>query len=196
MTEHITLTQIRDAAKMLADARRELEIRAKLQEEAIEAAVAPIIERHRAGLEAAADLQAEASTALFRLLSAAPSLFPAGRRSIKVDTISAGYRKAEDTLDWPDDQTLIDRIADVCPEMFPTLVRTEHSLVMDALTQLDAPLQRRLGIRRITGADNPYITYTDGDIGRMVKALLADYAKRADEAPKPKKGKVKARATA
>lgn len=194
----ITLADIRSAAEMLASANREMTIRAKAQEEEIAALVAPIAERHRPGLEAAANLRANAQEGLMTLLNAAPNLFQGKKRSLTVDGVRGGYRKQEDTIDWEDDAQVIARIRSLIPDMEAVLIRTEESLVVDGIAQLDALTQRKIGVRRVPGIDQPFITIGETDVDKLVKTILASIASRVGEedSPKARKSKAKVKATA
>jgi len=188
------LTEIRAAAQRLADARRESVSRATALETAINTAITPIYAMHRVGLDAAAEEEAAARAELQGLVEAAPQLF-SRPRSIAQDGVKCGYRKSEDTLDWEDEASVINRIR-ALPEMAELaalLIRTEESLNVAALSELDAKSRTRLGIRLIPGIDQAFISYTDSDVEKMVKAILADAAKRQgeDDAPAKKKGKAK-----
>lgn len=193
-TPTISLDQIRIAADRLAIAHTATTARAALCQDEIKAAIQPIYDRHRSSLDAAADEEAAAHRALLDLLEAAPNLF-VKPRSINVNGVRAGYRKAEDQLDWGEDAALIKRIRALLPEQADLLIRTEESLVADALVQLDAKQHRALGISRITGADNPYVTVGSADVEKLAQALIADAIRRQgeDEKPKERKGKAKAK---
>lgn len=195
MTQAITLADIRFAAELLATANREMTIRAKAQEEEIALLVAPIAERHRAGLEAAANRRANAHDALMTLLNAAPGLFQGKKRSLTVDGVRAGYRKQEDAIDWEDEAQVIQRIRALLDDQEAVLIRTEESLVVDAIAQLDAATQRKIGVRRVPGIDQAFVTVGETDVDKLVKTIMASIASRVGEEDGPKvkksKGKVK-----
>lgn len=187
------ITEIRAAAQRLATAHRESVSRATVLETAINAAITPLYWQHHAGLDAAAEEEAAAKADLQKLLDAAPQLFSRPRSST-VDGVKFGYRKQEDALDWDDEASVITRIR-ALPELADlaaVLVRTEEALNIGSLTELTAAQQRKIGVRRISGIDQSFISFGDSDVEKMVKAILADAAKRQgeDEAPK-KKGKTK-----
>lgn len=189
----ITLTEIRAAAQRLANAHRESVSRAAALENELNAAIAPIYAAHRTGLDTAAEEEATAKSALQMLIDAAPQLF-SRPRSILVDGVKSGYRKAEDELDWDDTTMVINRIR-ALPEladMAPVLIRTEESLNIAALSELPTTLRKRIGVRLIEGTDKSFISFADTDVEKLVKAILADTAKRQDDdAPKKTKGKAK-----
>lgn len=198
MPQTITLTDIRTAAERLASANREMTIRAKAQEEAIAALVAPIAERHRPGIEDAAEARAYAQQSLMLLLEAVPGLFQGKKRSLTVDGVRVGYRKQEDTIDWEDEAQVIQRIRALIDDQEAVLVRTQESLVVDAIAQLDAATQRRIGVRRVPGIDQPFITIGETDVDKLVKTILAGIASRVGEedSPKARKGKAKVKVVA
>lgn len=189
MPNPITLADIRDAAARLAEADAELNLRATMQEVELEAAVSPIAAKHRPGLDAAAEERARAFDTLFRLVEASPSLFRKAR-SIKVNGVHGGFKKEEDTLDYDDEQSVIRRIRDLHPDLVSVLIRTQESLVIDALPGLTPEQRQQVGLRLVTGADRPFVTVGASDTDKIVKAILSGYMAAADE-PKGKKGKIK-----
>ncbi|THF60934.1 hypothetical protein [Pseudothauera rhizosphaerae] len=194
MTPPVTLDQIRAAVDRLAVAHTATTARAALCHDEIKAAIQPIYDRHRAGMDAAAEEEAAAHRALMSLLEGAPQLFEKPR-SVSVNGVRAGYRKAEDSLDWGDDAALIKRIRALLPAQADLLIRTEETLVADALAQLPAAAHQKLGINRISGADNPFITIGAADVEKLAQALIADAIRRQgdDDKPKERKGKAKAK---
>lgn len=191
------MTTLHEAAQALALAHRELTLRAQAQEADIAAAMAPILARHRPGIDAAAAEKAAAQDALTKLVQANPQLF-CRPRSITVDGVKAGYRKELDSLDWDDEQVVIARIRAMLPDQVDLLIRTQSSLVADALPQLDAAVLRQIGVRQVSGSDQAFVSIGDSDVDKLVKAILADAARRQgdEDAPRAKKGKVKVREVA
>lgn len=190
-----TLDDIRAAADRLAVAHTATTARAALCQDEIKSAIQPIYDRHRGGMDAAAEEEATAHRALLNLLDAAPQLFDKPR-SISVNGVRAGYRKSEDTLDWGDDAALIKRIRALLPAQADLLIRTEETLVIDVLAQLPAAAHQKLGINRITGADNPFVSIGAADVEKLAQALIADALRRRGEDDKPitRKGKAKTKA--
>ena len=190
-----TLNDIRVAAERVSTAHLATTARASLLQEEIKTALAPIYERHRPGLDAAAEEEAAANDALLSLLNAAPQLFKKPR-SIAVNGVRAGYRKAEDSLGWADEMAVIARVRALHPELADLLIRNQESLVVDALAQLEAVVLRAIGVYSISGVDQPFVTVGDSDVDKLAKTLIADAIRRQGEAeaPKAKKGKAKAKA--
>lgn len=192
------LSKIRDAAQVLAARHRVLTDLAAAQQAQIAQAIEPITRQFRGAIDAAAAEEAEALAELQALVEAAPALF-VKPRSITVDGVKAGFRKEEDSLDWNDEAAVIARIENLLPESADLLIRTETTLVKDALGQLsDAHLQR-IGVRKVLGADKAFVAIGESDLDKLVKTILADAARRQgdDDAPrKAGKTKVKAKAAA
>ena len=187
------ITEIRAAAQRLAAAHLETTTRAAVLQDALAKSIKPIYERHRPGIDAAAEEEAAAKADLQALLDAAPQLFKRPR-SQTVDCVKAGYRKADDTLDWDDAQNVINRIRAIpeLKELAAVLIRTEESLNVPALAELTGEQRRWIGVRRIEGVDQSFITFTDSAADKLMKAIMADAQTRQgeDDAPK-KKGKAK-----
>jgi len=192
MSKSPAMTTIHEAAQRLSLAHRELTLRAQTQEADIAAAVGPITTRHRPGIDAAAEEKAAAYDSLMQLIQASPQLF-CRPRSITVDGVKAGYRKESDSLDWDNEQVVIARIRALLPDEVDLLIRTQANLVIDALPGLDSPVLRQIGVRQVSGSDQAFVSIGDSDVDKLVKAILADAARRQGEDDKPaaKKGKIK-----
>jgi hypothetical protein len=188
----ITLATIRTAAERLAAAHVATTARASLLQDEIKTAVTPIYDRHRTGLDAAAEEEARARDELQQLLEGAPQLFTKPR-SFVINGVRAGYRKEEDSLFYADETAVIARIRALIPDQADLLIRTEESLVADALPQLDGNARRRVGISLITGVDRAFITIGDSDVEKLARTLIADAIRRVgdEEAAPKKKGKAK-----
>ncbi len=189
-----TITEIRAAAQRLADARRESTTRATALEHALAQAAQPIYQAHRAGIDAAAADEAEAYAELLALVETSPGQFKRPR-SLVVDGVKTGYRKEQDSLDFDSEAAVIDRIfaLEEFVDLAQVLVRTERHLNIDALETLEARQRRVLGIRRVFGADQPFISFSDTDVEKLVKAILADAQKRQGDQADTGKAKSKKR---
>ena len=197
MSKSPAMTAVIEAAQRLALTHRELTLRAQVQESDISAAVSPITARHRPGIDVAAEEKAAAFEHLMALIQSSPQLF-LRPRSITVDGVKAGYRKESDSLDWDDEQVVIRRIQAMLPDQVDLLIRTQTSLVADALPQLDATVLRQIGVRQVSGSDQAFVNIGDSDVDKLVKAILADASRRQgeDDAPAKKKGKLKIKESA
>lgn len=193
----LTIEEIRRAAEALANRHNDTTACAALMQAEIKAAIAPVMERYKTTLDGYAAAEQAARDLLDDLLMSAPQLF-VKPRSLTVDGVGCGYKRAPDTVDWADDAEVIARIKALRPDLAPILIRTAESLVIDAMAGLDAETRAILGIRTITGADNRYITIGDNDVEKLAKIVIADAARRQgdDEKPAAKKGRAKVKAGA
>lgn len=193
----VTLKDIRSAAEQLARAHSVNEGLAIALRAEIGKASKPIYDRFLPDLDNAAEAEAEALRCLNNLLDLAPHLFAKTPRSLSVDGVRAGYRKGEEMLDWDDDQIVIKRIRALIPDSADLLIRSEETLVKDALAQLPSASLQALGVRRIPGVDSPFVTIGASEIDALVKAILASVEQRQGEAEKPKRrGKAKVKEAA
>lgn len=192
-----TLTEIRQAAENLANRHNDTTGCASLMQAEIKNSIAPILERYKTTVDGYAAAEATAYQALADMLIAAPQLF-VKPRSLSVDGVRCGYIKAPDTVDWSDDAEVIARIKALRPDLAPVLIRTQESLVVDALGGVDAKDLASFGVRTIAGADSHFITVGDNDAEKLTKMVIAAAASRQgeDEAPKAKKGKARVKAAA
>ncbi|MER2539326.1 MAG: hypothetical protein ABTQ26_08805 [Azonexus sp.] len=192
------ITEIRAAAQRLAEAHLATLTRSTILQDALAKSIKPIYERHRAGIDAAAEEEAAAKAELQALIDAAPQLFKRPR-SMTVDCVKTGYRKADDSLDWDDEANVIARIR-AFPELADLasiLVRTVESLNVGALAELTGAQRRSIGVRHVEGVDQSFISFGDSTVDKVMKAIMADAQSRQgeDEAPK-KKGKAKVKEVA
>lgn len=184
----ITLTEIRETASQLAEANRKLTALGLHQEQEIFTAIEPIYTRYRPLLDEAAAAKTRLEATLLDLLQKCPQHF-VKPRSIAIDGVRAGYRKEEDSIQYDNGKAVVDRIKALLPEQADMLVRTEHGLVMDALAQLAPEVQQQIGVRRVPGIDQPFITIGDSDIDKLVKLVVTDAVRRQGEEEKPKRAK-------
>ena len=193
MNTPITLADIRAAAEHLAARHNDTTGCAALLQAEIKGVIAPILARYKDTLDTYAAAEALAHAALTELLVRSPQLF-AKPRSLAVDGVKAGYRKAEDTLDWDDEVVVAKRVMALLPQQYDLLVRTQVSLVVDALAALDADDLKKIGVRTVTGADAHFITVGDNDAEKLTKLVIAAAASRQGDDDKPRAAKGKAKA--
>lgn len=197
MTTKITLENVRAAAERLANAHNDTAACSAHMQAEIKAVIAPIMARYKATLDEYAAAEAEAYAALDLMLLSAPSLFTKPR-SLTVDGVRCGYIRAADSVDWTDDAEVAARIKNLKPELAATLIRTQESIIIDAIAALDPKTLAVLGVRTIGGVDNRFITVGDNDVEKLAKLIIAAAASRQgdDDKPKAKAGKAKVKAVA
>lgn len=185
-----TMIDIREAAQRLAAAHRLSIACASALSHELNDAIAPIYKRHAGALDAAAAEEAEARDELQQMIDAVPQLFQRPR-SIQIDGVKCGFRKDADALDFDDEDAIIKRIRALpdFADMVPVLVRTDEALNINTLDGLDGNQLRRIGVRRVSGIDRPFISYIDSEVDKLTKTLAADAAKRQGDDEAPKKAK-------
>ncbi len=186
-----TMIEIREAAQRLAAAHRLSIACASSLSHDLNEAITPIYKRHVGALDAAAAEEAEARAELQQLIDAAPQLFQRPR-SIQIDGVKCGFRKDADGLDFDDEDAVIKRIRALpdLADMSAVLVRTVDALNINALDSLDGNQLRRIGVRRVSGIDQSFISFVDSEVDKLTKSLASDAAKRQGEEEAPKKAKV------
>ena len=182
----LTLEEIRRAAEHLANRHNDTTACAALMQAEIKAAIAPVMVKYKTTLDGRAAAEQAARELLDEQLMAAPQLF-VKPRSLTIDGVSCGYKRAPDTVDWRDDAEVVSRIKALKPELAPLLIRTQESLVVDAIAGLTPEERSILGINTITGADNRFITLGDNDIEKLAKLVISDAARRQGDEEKPAK---------
>lgn len=189
-TQAISLNDIREAAQNLANRNNDLTATAAIMNAEIKAAIGPVVEKYRETLDSYAAGLTAAQAKLMAMMESSPHLF-VKPRSMTVDGISCGFRKANDSLDWDDDQIVIDRIAALMPERYTLLVREVRSLIVDALSGLSDDERVKIGVRTVTGVDVAYIKIGDNDVEKIAKLVVADATARQgeDEKATQKRGK-------
>lgn len=188
-----TLEQLRDAAQRLANRHNDTAGCSALLNAEIKAAIAPVLERYKLTLDQRAAAEAAAMRELDDLLMANPQLFQKPR-SFTIDGVRCGYKKEPDGFDWSDEAEVIARIKALRPEQAALLIRTQESLVVDALVGCGADDLRMFGVRSVTGADRRFIVLGDNDVEKIAKAILTDASKRQGEDEAAPKARSKAKA--
>ena len=139
--------------------------------EQVRAVLAPTLPRLRAALAA----QAAAHDALLEHVTAqGPAAYPEGARTQSAHGITYGWRRAADRVICDSEGAAIAAADQLfTPADVAAIVRTERTLLIDALRGwTDADLAR-IHCRRVTGEDRPYVRQAAGDLDRAVKAISA-----------------------
>lgn len=141
---------------------------ARLQEE-LEAAKRKRLAAIRARVKAVADRHAELSAAL----EDASELFKKPRTRT-LHGVKVGYQKQPGKVVIDDEEAVIKRIRAQLPEaQADLLIRTRESVDKNAVADLSVADLKRLGIRVTDDSDAIVIKPTDGEVDKLVDALLA-----------------------
>ncbi len=138
----------------------------------------------------------KAQATLAEGIKAQPALFEKPRTFI-VEGIKFGLRKQVGKMDWADDVQLVQRLdelfakGEVSLVQYEQAIETRYAVVAKGLEKLDAKTLKRLGVTVEADSDAVEIKSVDGDVEKMVKAVIKDAmrdaANDADAAPQPER---------
>lgn len=109
-------------------------------------------------------------------------------RSVIVDGLKFGLQKQKGRMSWDSDDALCQRIDKLHAEGALTreqaliLVVNQPRPVAAALEQLDGKLLKRLGVTVTADTDAPLIKSVDGDVEKLVTAIVKQATKGAEVA--------------
>ena len=119
------------------------------------------------------------------LIKAHPELFEKPR-SYVVEGIKFGMQASPGTMQWEDDEKVCKRIddlveaGDIPADQVDLLVTTKRKPVADAVRQLPAAVQRRIGVRLEGDGDQPLIKSVDSAIEKAVTSVINAAIKEAN----------------
>ena len=123
---------------------------------------------------------------LDQLIRANPELFAKPRTHV-VDSLKFGLKKQPGKMDWTDDDKLCSRIHDLVKDgtlsedQQAMLITTVEKPVAKALEKLDGNVLKRLGVTIGNDTDATVITSVDGEVEKMVAAMVKDATKDAGQ---------------
>ncbi len=88
--------------------------------------------------------------------------------------IKFGYQKGKGKIEWEDDAQVIKLIRKHFPEQTDTLINVTEKPVKTALNDLSSAELKRLGVTVIESGEQVFIKPVDGDVEKLVKALMKD----------------------
>ncbi|MEM7046971.1 MAG: host-nuclease inhibitor Gam family protein [Pseudomonadota bacterium] len=166
-----TLADIDTLAQTYAESHAELvALLAKIDEE-----TRTVYERHAATLMQAATLASGHKDELVAAVDGARDLF-AKPKSQTLAGVKVGLRKGIDKLTYDDDTKLIDRIVALFPDQARTLLRQKTEVNKDALKTLPSKDRQRLGVKLVSGADEPFATIAKSDAEKAAAVILEKVA--------------------
>lgn len=172
-TETVTMEQISEVAHRYQMARGGLtELIGSLQQELedIRAEFLPAIKK-------AVAIAAAHESQLRELIEAAPQLFERPRTQIFFD-VKVGFRKGAGGIDWDNDAKVVERIREHFPKaQAELLIKTTEKPIAKAIQDLDVADIRKIGCRVEATGDVVVIKPLDGEVEKLVDALLKDAAK-------------------
>lgn len=88
--------------------------------------------------------------------------------------VKVGFQKQRGKLEIDSDEQVVKLIRKHFPDQFDALVQTIHKPVKPALQNLPAVDMKRLGVRVTDDVDAVVIKAADGDLDKLIDALLND----------------------
>lgn len=172
-----TLTEIETLTRAYADARALLAERVQALQEEIEAAR----RRRLRGIKEAVARAADAHAALKAAIESAPELFQRPR-TVTIAGIKVGYQKGRGEIVWEDAAQVVRLIRRHLPEQADSLIKVVETPIKSALAQLSVAELKRIGVTVIETGDQVLIKPTDGEIDKLVDALLREAAAEEETA--------------
>lgn len=171
------LGDIEKLTKEYAEWRRELSEAVLVAEHEISA----IKRRHIVTIKRKVEAVAEREARLRAEIEDSKGLFKRPRTMI-IDGIRIGLRKAKGKISWSDADQVIRLIKKHFAEQADVLIKTKEKLVKSAMQQLPAADLKRIGVTVGEDGDDVVIESTDSEIDKLVEALLkGDEKDDADE---------------
>lgn len=124
---------------------------------------------------------AEAEARLKAGIEAAPDLFQKPRTLI-MHGVKVGFAKGKGRLEFSDPAKVVQLIRKHFPDKSEELVKVTEAPVRGALNQMSVQDLRKIGVTVVEAGDEVVIRPTDGDIDKLVDALLKDATDNADSA--------------
>lgn len=162
-----TLSDIETGAKRYADAREKLSAIVRELKNALEA----MTRDHLPDIKRAIERATLHETALLAMVEDAPDLF-VKPRSVVFHGIKIGWQKGKGKIEWEDADRVVALIRKHLPEQAEVLILVKEAPSRDALAALSANDLKRLGIRVVDADDAAFVKPTDGEVEKMVNALI------------------------
>lgn len=161
----------------------DIELRAKRYADA-RASLAAIVSDLTAGIEAlkrqalpeikrAVARASEHYDALHGLVESTPELF-ARPRTVTLHGVRVGYAKGKGGIAWDDPDAVVAAIQKHLPEQAEALIRWTGKPLKEAINQLDVATLKKIGCRVVGTGDQIVIKPVDGEVDKLVDALLKD----------------------
>jgi hypothetical protein len=172
----MSLADIEKLTKEFADARDLLTSRVEALNDEIEQAKRQALR----GIKTSVGKAAEAQARLLAALEKEPDLFEKPKSQV-FHGIKIGYRKGSGKIEWEDDDQVVKLIKKNHPELADVLIKTTEKPLKKALQELDAAALKKLGVTVEDTGDVPFIKPVDGEVDKLVAALLKDAIEEATE---------------
>lgn len=164
-----TMQEIESRAKAHADARQKLNHLVIMLNAELEAVKRKRLARLRSVV---AEAQ-QTGDALLALVAEAPDLFKRPKSHI-LHGVKLGFKKEKGRIEFADADQVIKLIRKHFPELAETLIVTTERPSKEAMNNLQADQLKKIGVTVTADSDVAFIGSTDGDVDKIVNALLKD----------------------
>lgn len=171
-----TLTDIEKLARVYAAQRNALADQVAL----LHADMADLKRRRLPAIRKAVARAAEAHSALHAELEAHPELF-VKPRSMTFDGIKVGWVKGKGEIHVADAAQVVKLIRRHFPDRFDDLVKVKETPLKSALGRLTADELKRIGVTVEETGDRVVIKPVDGEVEKLVEALLGEATKEDED---------------
>lgn len=172
-----TLLEIEQLTKEYAMHRKMLADRVQDLEEEL----AQVKKRHLNNIKKSVSMAATYQSRLHAAIDESPELFKKPR-TVVLYGIKVGFQKGKGEIRWEDAAQVIRLIKKHFPEQTETLIKVAETPVKTALAQLSVQDLKRIGVTVVETGDQVMIKPTDGEVDKLVDALLKDEVNEAREA--------------
>lgn len=140
------------------------------------------IKRQRlAAIKLAVQKARQAQDELHAVIESAPELFEKPRTRT-LHGIKVGFTKQRGSVEFDDEAKVIERIRSLLPkDQAELLIRVRESVHKPAVYDLTVADLKRLGIRVTADSDAVVLKSVDGEVDKLISALLAEDAEQAME---------------
>ena len=165
----MTLSEIEQLAKQLADARQNL--RQGLDELEFEMAV--IRKKYLPALRRAVEKAAQRHEALRGAIEEAPELF-VKPKTVIFHGIRLGYMKGKGEIIWDDESQVIKLIKKHFPDNYEAYIKVTEKVFKTSVAAMSVSDLKKIGVTVIETGDDVFIKPTDSEIDKLINALLKD----------------------
>lgn len=148
---------------------------------ALNAGIAALKRDNLPSIKRALNKAAEVEATLRELVADNPQCFEKPRTRI-FSGVKVGYVKGRGLLELGDAEALVARIKKHLPDQVGTLIRVRETPVKEALAQLSAVELKKLGVSVVDAVDQVVVKPVDGEVDKLVTALLEGAADEAASA--------------
>ena len=172
-----TLSGIEKQVKEFSDARKVLRDRVEVLEEGIRA----LKKRYLPGIRSAVEKAKQEQAILMSVIDASRDLF-VKPRTLTLFGIKFGIQKQKGKLEWEDNGAVVRLIKKIFPDSWEVYIKVKETPMKKTLATLPSSDLKRLGIQVTATGDEVLIEPADGEVDKLVDALLNEKTQTEEEA--------------